>query len=530
MLPKSKREILLLAAATAITRFVFRSHSLYDLDSLGFALGVEHFDPRVYQPHPPGYFLYICLGKLFHNFIPDVNLALVILSIVASCGAAALIYQMSYEWFGIRAARFSGLIFLFSPLAWFHGIVALTYIVEAFFSALVGLLCWRVERGSRRAILPLCLVLGISAGVRPSSLIFLGPLYLYSLRRVGWKRIALSVIGLLAVLLAWFLPMIAASGGLEPYFGALFSLWKLVPSRDTVFNSNPATSIARALTIVFILVLCFGSALLAVFWRSKPGAPSDPEKRNFTLVWIAPALLFFTFIFLKFVNSGYLLILIAPLSIWLGAWAAAWYGNAAWPRVWKRTLVAAGAAVNCLIFLVSPLYCSYRQVRRHEAELRSLQQALPGIAGTDTLIVGFDSHFLGYRDAGYALPAYLSIEYPAVRLIEGTRVFAMQKRRTRLLTYLPAKPYTRFVLFPLPAGEPENRAYLQKVLALLPPRDLRTLSAGGHNFVTAPIADLPLLFPSMPGAVPAGVSGLRQSPAPAVNNRVHHLTVLPATR
>jgi hypothetical protein len=33
-----------------------------------------------------------------------------------------------------------GLLFLLSPLAWFHGIVALTYGVEAFFSALVGYL------------------------------------------------------------------------------------------------------------------------------------------------------------------------------------------------------------------------------------------------------------------------------------------------------------------------------------------------------------------------------------------------------
>jgi hypothetical protein len=38
------------------------------------------------------------------------------------------------------AARFAALLFLLSLLAWFHGIVALTYGVEAFFSALVGYL------------------------------------------------------------------------------------------------------------------------------------------------------------------------------------------------------------------------------------------------------------------------------------------------------------------------------------------------------------------------------------------------------
>lgn len=518
MLNRPRLELLLLAGATALTRFIFRSHGLYDLDSLGFALGVEHFDPRLYQPHPPGYFLYCCLGKIFHAVIPDVNLALVILSILASCGAAALIYRIAYAWFGITAARFAGLIFLVSPLGWFHGTVALTYIVEAFFSALVGWLCWRIECENYRFILPASIVLGLSAGIRPSSLVFLGPLFLYSLRRAGAKRIAMAIGALLLVLLAWFVPMIVASGGAARYFGALLSLWKMVPSRNTVFNSSPATSVARAVTILFILALCFGTALLAVPWRAGTAMPPQREKRRFTLVWIAPAALFFTFIFLKFVNSGYLLILVAPLSIWLGSWTAGWYGKARWPRFWKLSLISTGVIANCAIFLWAPLYCSYMSVRRHEAELATIQRAVPGLgSAADTLIVGFDSHFLGYREAGYSLPGYLTIEYPEVKLIEGTRIFAIEDRHTELLTALPAGAYTRFLLFPLPAGEQQNEDYLKKVLKLIPAGDLCTVLVAGHEFVSAPIADLPLLFPAMGG----GVSRLRQSAEPSVYSRLH---------
>lgn len=527
MLSRPRMEILLLTGATALSRFIFRSHGLYDLDSLGFALGVEHFAPRVYQPHPPGYFLYECLGKLFHLVIPDVNLALVTLSIVASCGAVALIYQLALEWFGMQAARFAALIFLFSPLAWFHGTVALTYILEAFFSALIGWMCWRIERGRYGFVLLASVVLGISAGVRPSSLAFLVPLFLYSLRRSGWKRLAMASGALLLVLLAWFIPMIVASGGLEQYFGALFSLWKMVPSRNTVFNSSPATSIARAFAILFILSLCFGSALLATVWRWSASAPAEPEKRRFTLIWVGPAVLFFTFIFLKFINSGYLLILMAPLSVWLGGWAAGWYERCRWPRYWKISLVVASTVTNCIIFLWAPLYCSYNSVRRHEAELASVRRVVPGLGSpADTLIVGFDSHFLGYREAGYSLPGYLTLEYPEVKLIEGTRIFAIEGRETQLLTGLPARSYTRFVLFPLPSDEPEDREYLQKVLALLPATDLHTTIAGGHGFVTAPIADLPLLFPAMAD----GVSGLRQSAEPAVNSRLHPSPVVSPKR
>jgi hypothetical protein len=56
--------------------------------------------------------------------------------------------------------RFS---FCFLFLTWFHGIVVLTYGVEAFFSALVGYLCWLVFRGSHRWIPATGLMLGISA-------------------------------------------------------------------------------------------------------------------------------------------------------------------------------------------------------------------------------------------------------------------------------------------------------------------------------------------------------------------------------
>jgi hypothetical protein len=146
------------------------------------------------------------------------------------------------------------------------------------------------------------------------------------------------------------------------------------------------------------------------------------------------------------------------------------------------------------------------------------------------LIVGFDSHFLGYRDAGYYLPGYLSLEYPAVKLIEGPRVFAMEHGQTRLLEELPAGSYTQFVLFPLPAGEQENQTYLRKVEALLPPHDLRSISLGGHDFVTAPFADLPLLFPTMVAKEGSGVSTLRQSSEPPVNSRVHRPSATRARR
>ena len=518
---KQKLSLVFFTSAVAITRFVFRSHYLYDLDSVNFALAMQRFDPRVHQPHPPGYFLYICLGRLLNLVFDDANLALVVLSILASCGLVIVVYRMTLDWFGPTAAQFAGIFFLLSPLAWFHGIVALTYIVEAFFSGLLGYLCWGIYCGRAGFILPASIVLGVSAGVRPSSLVFLAPLFLFSLRNATPKGRWTGLAALVLTLTAWFAPMIAASGGLNAYFGALASLWRVVPSQSTVFNSSPANSIARAFTIFFIYLLTFGVASVAPLGALADSTPADPRKRYFTLVWIAPALCFFTFGYLKFVNSGYLLVVFAPTCMWLALWASKWYKSSPWPRSLKLTVIGVCAAVNVFLFVSMPLYCSYRQVRRFEAELEDITRALPQVGSArDTLILSFDSHFNGFRHVGYYLPDYLTVEYPEAHLKEGPRIFSMYERDTRLITALPAAPYTRFVLFPLPAGD-SYKEYVQKVMDRLPDKSLQLVGFGGHDFVTGSISDLRLLFPEATVKTEQGVYVPLHPGMPPVNRRSH---------
>jgi hypothetical protein len=518
---RQKLTLVLLVGAVAITRFAFRSRYLYDLDSVNFALAMQRFDPRVHQPHPPGYFLYVCFGRLLNVMFHDANLALVVLSILASCGVAIVIYKMTMDWFGPRAAQFAGIFFLLSPLSWFHGIVALTYIVEAFFSGLLGYLCWHIDRSRTEFILAAAIVLGISAGVRPSSLVFLAPLFLFSLRNATPKGRWIGLVALLLTLIAWFVPMIVASGGANVYFAALASLWRTVPSKETVFNSSPANSIARAFTIIFIYLLTFGVGSLAPLGALACTTPADPRKRNFTFVWIGPALCFFTFGYLKFVNSGYLLLLCAPACLWLGLWASEWYETSAWRRSLKLAVVGDCVAANVLIFVASPFYCSYLQVRRFETDLEGITAGFPQIGSTrDTLILSFDSHFNGFRHAGYYLPDYLTVEYPEAHLKEGPRIFCMYERDTHLITALPTAPYTQFVLFPLPAGN-SYKEYIQKIIDRLPGTGLHTIRLSGHEFVTGSISDLPRLFPEATLASEPSVYVPLHPGMPPVNSRSH---------
>jgi hypothetical protein len=480
--------------AVAASRIAFRSHLLYDVDSVNFALALRRFDPAAHQPHPPGYFLYVYLGRLVNLLIPDANAALVAISVAASCGAAWMIHLLTEEWFGERPALVALVLFLVSPLCWFHGIVALTYIVEAFFSALVGYLCWKVYTGNKAFLVPASLALALAAGFRPSSAIFLTPLWLLSIRRMEWRRRWLALLVAGAGMLAWFLPMAATAGGIGPYFASLAHLWLTIPAQRTTLSS-PALAVARLVTIGWVFVLCFGTAAPFLFHRSVKQLGQSWDTRTFTSVWIAPGLLFFTFVFFAFINSGYLLVLSPPLFAWLSARIYAFL-SVERHLVLRRAALAAGLAVNCAFFLWAPLYCSYRSVRHFERTLAVVTRDFrEHLDPAKILIVGFDSHFLGYRHAGYYLPEFVTVQYPEVSYKDGRRVFLMHDGDTQVVRSFDAAGFDRFAIFPLPEGG-EYAAHEQKAREKLQAGALSRVVIGQSKVLVGPVSALPLLFPS----------------------------------
>ncbi len=301
---------------------------------------------------------------------------------------------------------------------------------------------------------------------------------------------------LLLTLLAWFIPMISAVD-IHAYASSLVSLWSLVPSQRTFLNSSPWNSFARAMLICAIFALACGCAALAPLTKGRGLSASERSVARFTGVWIAPGLLFFVFVFLKFVNSGYLLVLSPPVFAWMGLWTSEWYRDSPLPRGGKRLIVVACATSNTLVFLFAPVYCSYGEVRRFETDLTAIVTLLPQIASArDTVIVGFDSHFLGYRHAGYYLPDYQVFQFPEVHFPSGSRVFAMQRRNTWLDGGSTPAGINNFVLFPLQQEDREARDYMREIVRRFPPGELRMVSRGAYRFAIGSAASLGVLFPA----------------------------------
>jgi len=86
VISRQKLELSLLATGVAVSRLAFRSHDLYDLDSVNFALAMARFDPRVHQPHPPGLLPLRLPGAPIESRRPRRKPRARLLSVLASIG------------------------------------------------------------------------------------------------------------------------------------------------------------------------------------------------------------------------------------------------------------------------------------------------------------------------------------------------------------------------------------------------------------------------------------------------------------
>jgi hypothetical protein len=320
MLLKSKNNVLLpllLALITILTRIPFTSKLLYHMDSVQFALALKKYDITVHQPHPPGYFLYVMLGKFFNLLTGDANMSFIAMSIIASGLTVFFIFLLTREIYDIKTAFWSSILANTSPLLWFHSEVALTYILEASFSVSFAFLCWKILNGQYRLIFISALLLAFIGGVRQSTLVFLIPLWLYSIRKSPYKYIIISFALLVTGILSWFLPMLSMSGGYAQYKAAVDELWAFTVEPFTVLNAGLKSLFVYSKNIFQCIIYGLGlSAAFVVFYLFKKGFKHTvklllSEKGIFIVFWIVPVILFYLFIHTG--PSGYSLIFMPGL-------------------------------------------------------------------------------------------------------------------------------------------------------------------------------------------------------------------------
>ena len=198
------------------------SISLDDEDSAHFALGLREFNVTNYQPHPPGFPLYMVLGMFFDVFFMNELLTLTFMSALFGALSVFVFYLLVGEMFNKKIALASSVLMSITPLFWLNGVKAMSDMTGLFFTLASMFFVYRYIGHKKPVYFYVAAALsGLAIGVRIHLVFILLPLLFYSsyLRR-NHIRINLrgGIIFLIAIVLC-FLPMILITG-IPEYFSS----------------------------------------------------------------------------------------------------------------------------------------------------------------------------------------------------------------------------------------------------------------------------------------------------------------------
>ena len=306
-----------IAVITVATRWPYRARLLPTWDAVQFALALERYDVVRHQPHPPGYILYVALGRLLGLVLEDPVSTLGGLAIAASAVAVLLLYRLGWQLYGRGAAVLAALGLAASPLFWSYGVVGLSYTVEAALATGVAVGAWAMRQGSSRALVCSAVLLGLAGGVRQSMLVILSPLWL-GMAWLGFRRLGpvLAGLGLALVTTAtWFGPMLWLTGP-HRYLAATIELYESTV-RPTTLLGGAWTRNVVGLGEAFVVGVGVFLPVLAWELRRAPTCLLQGGRRAvFLALWTLPALAVYALV--HFGQYGYLLTVLPGCYLLVG--------------------------------------------------------------------------------------------------------------------------------------------------------------------------------------------------------------------
>jgi hypothetical protein len=286
------RRITALTGAYAIAAAWFAAHLFYlspaleDIDSINFALGLHHFDPTLHQPHPPGYPVFIALGRvalavihLVASGLSDVRADALALSIWSAIGGMVAIVAAGHLFDEVTWNRrpvddrpsWAAMMLAATPLFWVTGLRPMSDMVGLGVALVAQALLVRAsrvrdgDRGARlerRALVIGAMVAGLAAGIRVQTALLTLPLFVYALvrqRRAG-RWLVRPVAAVVAATLVWAVPLVTMSDGPGAYLRALGTQGAEDFAWVDMLWAHPAPR-AMAFALYDSFVLPFGSPM-----------------------------------------------------------------------------------------------------------------------------------------------------------------------------------------------------------------------------------------------------------------------------
>jgi len=253
-----KYEILLISGIALLIYSALSSCSFNEGDSFNFAKALPKFDLVAESPHPPGYPIYIFLGRLLFSFTGNQLTALTWVSVVSGAMTLVPLYFLAKAMYNRETAIYTCLVVMVLPGFWLPSEKATTDVLSTFLVTLGVSLLYFGTKGSDRATLFSWVVYALSVGVRPTHLAFV-PIWLYAtLKNRGLKKIIPSALAFTATVLAWLLPVIWTTRW-DRFFVAMRHVYVGTANTDFILSRplglDPLERLAFTVSSIFTFAL-----------------------------------------------------------------------------------------------------------------------------------------------------------------------------------------------------------------------------------------------------------------------------------
>ena len=270
----------LTAFAVAGTRLLARARTLWDWDEVQFALAVEEFDVGAYQPHPPGFPLFVLLAKAVRPLVSSDFHALQAVTLTASMALFPVVFLLCRELRFPFATAWSGaLLTAFLPNVWFFGGTAFSDIPSLVLTLAACALLIRSVRDPRSLVVG-AVLLGLAASIRPQALITGAAPALLAVwhRRREWRRILPAMAAGATILVISYGGAALASSSVAEYFETGRNLRQYLREVDSFLSPTrpPLSALAEPFFLRVIpgdryaravLVAALAGAVIAVVRR-----------------------------------------------------------------------------------------------------------------------------------------------------------------------------------------------------------------------------------------------------------------------
>jgi len=280
-------------------------------DGPQFSIAILHYSFTQQTPAPPGYPLYIALGKFFYLFLHNPHQALLAVSVLESAFGAVIFYLIGKNMYARAVGIVAALIFLTGSVFYYFSLTAYGYGLVPITTAILAYAAYLIFLKHKQIGFLLGLVFGISVGMRPQETIVIFPLFVLGFIFLSKREKAYSLLSFAIVTLIWVIPSVYVIG-FKNYFmlSAQFAL--------TAFPHVPISQHIELMIKGFLLSFGVSAGFLTYFvFKYWKGIRQVIEKNIrvilFYGIWIIPSFLFNLFV--RSDHAGYQMSYLAAFLI-----------------------------------------------------------------------------------------------------------------------------------------------------------------------------------------------------------------------